>query len=1332
MVRPAPAVSGRPPRRRWHAWLAIPAAVILLAVIIGAWFLHSSAFHRAVENYVLGQIEQGSGARASAAGLKVSLNPLQVELDGLVMHGREAASQPPLAFIPRLLVSLRWRGLLRGRIQLGQVRMVSPRFHVFRLADGNTNLPEPGAAWARRAQEARTLFSLHARDLEIHRGELALQSRQIPINLRLHGVELRLLAAKRGYTGRLRFSAMAVAASGAFTLSPQSLRFSRLSLSGSGLHATLSGSVRDFTNPTIAGDYQIRADWAKLPAPLRLPAHGAIRTLQVQGQWRWSPSAWTIAGTSAAIGAGRARGWSATAVWRAAPAGLTVSRLFARRGAEHVSLAGQWTSWRTLDLTGIFGSVDLAQASGLLAAAGVRSRWLPLFSQFDAAAAGAFQMQGRTRGPAPSNVVPRFLPRFALRVKLTPRGSPRQAMGNRERGIAVAGDIDAIIDAAADTLQLRHLDLQAAGSHLQASGSLASSAATLQVSFASPAIERFRRLARAAARIATRASAPSNGVTLPEFGGAVRFQGSVHGALRVPVFQGRLDLTRAYWGARRWDALTLAGTLTPGTLNLTQAALRLGSERVHAAGLISLHRYRLTPASRLRLTGGIDGVSLASLQTWAGVNYPVSGTLSASASAGGTWGQPQGQAHVVLEQARWHGQPVRAVSADWRLRGGVLSTANLAIELPRTRIAGSMALGLTNRTYTLHLASGGVALSGIAMLQSPRLALHGRLRFQLTGSGHWDRPQGELVLATSGLRGNGENLGDVGARVQLRQGQAQFHVADILPNGSFHLDGSIAVAAPYLAHARLALRDYDFDAWLERFTPANLTGHSQVSGTATLDGPLAQPDRLALRVALDPVRLALGGLAIHNQGPVVITVAHRRLALEPARIVAPDTSFTLQGSAALGDVLRPGFLGALTGGMAGRINLALVHSLHPATAASGEIGVAASLSGTLANPRVRGQVSIVNASLAEAGLPLAFDDIQGNLALSGRRVDVRSLTAHTGGGTLALTGFAADSSSGVNFALNARGQNLRLRYQGISATGNLQVRLSGQPSSALLAGAAQLNRVGLDPNFDLALFLASASQPALPPSPDSVLNHIRLDVHLTTGPQVQVATNMAHLQLQADVRLRGTLAQPSVLGRASASEGRILFAGNQYEVTKAQVQFVNPYQIEPLVDVSLATTVQQYDITLNIAGPPDKLAITYRSDPPLASADVMSLLATGQTTQAGASLANEASNFAPSEQLLGQALNNLVASRLHRLFGITQVQVNPDTGVLGPTGSGGTVTVEQQVSRNLKLTYTQNLSSSSQDIIQIDWNIGRSVGVTLNRDQFGLYGLKLTLRQRAH
>jgi len=1317
-------------RRLRH--LRLPAAVLLLLAGLGFGaygYLHSGAFRQRLENYVVAQLEQGSGARVEVGGMRLSLHPLVIELDDLVLHGREPAGQPPLAAIPRLVVAIRLDSLWQRQLSLQDVAMLQPRFHVYRLADGAVNLPQPSAPWPRRQQEARTLFDLGAQRLEIAGGELDLEDRRIPLNLRLHGVGLRLDAtttpggpgqtpAGAAFVGALNFQqsavrygalpAVAVATHLRFTLWPNDLRLDRVELDGAGAKIEGQGWLRHFDHPAFAASYAGDLDLAAAARALGLRPETPAGRVVASGQAQWTPAGWSGAGTLR-LAQGRwtpAPGvWSGAAAWQASGAGLVVSRLELDGLGSRLQLAARDDQWRGLALQGTVTRLQLAALQPLLGSLGVAAPWRQDLAALEGEVSGS--VQATTNRDLQIQQV-------AARLTLTP--------GTDAGGLGVGGSLAGQFLAAPGELRLSRLDLQVAGSRLTASGTANPQGGALQLAFRSPDLKALRPLAL------PWAAQGAPGRALPPFAGSAQFVGSLQGAWAAPTVAGRLLLAQFRFDGESGDALTAVGRLAPDRLALAELSLRQGAQQIQISGSAGLRHYRLAPDSQLALEGRAQGVSLARVQQWAGVQYPLTGTLSAQAALRGTWARPQGQGHLALVDTRWRDQAVQSVAADFRLQNQQLSSSNLVVALAKTRIHGSFQLGLEDHSYRVNVSSNSVQLGEIALLQSRRLALAGQVRFQLDGSGRWDQPQGELVLTTSGLRGGGESLGDLGAHLQLAQGQLKFQAADILTNGSFNLTGTLGTAAPYAVDARLQLRDYDFDAWLRRFTQAQLSGHSRISGSATLQGPLAQPNQLTARIVLNPVELALSGLVIHNQGPVEFEAAQRRLTLLPAHLVAEDTDFTLQGDARLGpDLEAPA---RLQGTLAGRINLALLQSLHPATRAAGTVQVSAQLAGTTAQPQWRGQIAIENASLAEQGLPIGFDNIQGQLQLAGSRVQIVRLSAHTGGGTLDLTGFAAHSAAGLNFDVQAQGQNLRLRYRGISTTGDLQLRLSGQPGAALLAGDAQLNRVGLDRNFDLALFIASTQATPAPPNPDSVLNHIHMDIHLVTGPQVVVATNLAHLQLQADLHLRGTLAEPAVLGRANASEGRLLFAGNEYQVTKAQVQFVNPFRIEPLLDVGLSTTVQQYDVTLNLAGPADKLAITYRSDPPLSSSDVMALLATGQPTQATSTLSG-ASNFAPSEQLLGQALDNLVAGRLQRLFGITQVQVNPDTGALGTTGSGGTVTVQQQVSRNLKLTYTQNLSSSSQDIIQVDWTISRFLGITLSRDQFGLYGLKFTFRHRA-
>ena len=71
--------------------------------------------------------------------------------------------------------------------------------------------------------------------------------------------------------------------------------------------------------------------------------------------------------------------------------------------------------------------------------------------------------------------------------------------------------------------------------------------------------------------------------------------------------------------------------------------------------------------------------------------------------------------------------------------------------------------------------------------------------------------------------------------------------------------------------------------------------------------------------------------------------------------------------------------------------------------------------------------------------------------------------------------------------------------------------------------------------------------------------------------------------------------------------------GTKYHLERGDVTFTNPVRIDPVLDVEATTRVRDYDITIGLHGTLERLNTTYRSDPPLSSDDIISLLAFGST-----------------------------------------------------------------------------------------------------------------------
>ena len=505
-----------------------------------------------------------------------------------------------------------------------------------------------------------------------------------------------------------------------------------------------------------------------------------------------------------------------------------------------------------------------------------------------------------------------------------------------------------------------------------------------------------------------------------------------------------------------------------------------------------------------------------------------------------------------------------------------------------------------------------------------------------------------------------------------------------------------------------------------------LTGESALAGTITVEGPLAHPDQLRGEASIDQVAVTVAGVHLQSQGGVHASLANARVNLDPIHVTGDETDLHAQGSLSLKNERQLDFAGN------GSINLKLAETLDPDLTASGTSTFQVEAHGPLKNPGLQGQVDFQNGSLSLEDIPNGLSQLHGTLEFNQNRLEVKSLTAMSGGGLLSVNGSLA-YQHGIYADLSVTGKGIRIRYPpGVSSLADTTLRLQGSQSNLLLSGDVLITRFSVSPDLDIAALAAQANAVQTIAPPEAPSNHIRLDVHVVSSPQLNFQNAYAKLAGDVDLRLRGTVASPSLLGRVSITEGTATIAGTRYELQRGDIFFTNPVRIEPSIDLNATARVEDYDITLGLHGTPEKMAVTYRSDPPLPEADVVALLALGRTgnqqrlytQQQEQSLSNPT-----TDALLGGALNATVSSRVQKLFGAGSVKVDPNyLGALG--NSTSRIIVEEQLGRNLTLTYATNVNTTSQQLIQAEVAINRNVSVLVARDESGVFSMVLKATRR--
>jgi translocation and assembly module TamB len=194
------------------------------------------------------------------------------------------------------------------------------------------------------------------------------------------------------------------------------------------------------------------------------------------------------------------------------------------------------------------------------------------------------------------------------------------------------------------------------------------------------------------------------------------------------------------------------------------------------------------------------------------------------------------------------------------------------------------------------------------------------------------------------------------------------------------------------------------------------------------------------------------------------------------------------------------------------------------------------------------------------------------------------------------------------------------------------------------------------------------------------------------------------------------------------------FRGNRYQLSRGDVNFDNPFRLDPVINIEATTTIRQYEVTVNFSGPASHLTMSYRSDPPLPSSDIIALLALGQTGEESQlrGLPTGQTPQSGATTLLSEAISSQLGGRIQRLFGISHFSVNPALTSTATTGSENMprITVSQQISQNLIVTYVTNITSTQQQIIQIEYAVTRDLSIVALRDENGTFGIDVVRTAR--
>jgi translocation and assembly module TamB len=785
-----------------------------------------------------------------------------------------------------------------------------------------------------------------------------------------------------------------------------------------------------------------------------------------------------------------------------------------------------------------------------------------------------------------------------------------------------------------------------------------------------------------------------------------------YSATRIAVDRGLL--------VRGDTKITLSGSLAAASADISAGR----SAKAAARRMVGVPAFDANSELHLRLDAARIGAG--DLQPFLSKSLPFTGALGAEVQADGPIHSLGGSGWVQLDGGTVYGEPVTHIRAQGTIAGDVISVASITAAEPAGSASASGSYNLKSRSFQGSANGAGLDISKIDWLRRKGWTATGRLGFSVSGSGTFDDPQLQGTASLTSLALGGEPIGALELLAHTSNHSLAYDLTTRLDSAELAVHGQTALSGEYATQARLEFSHFNIDSLLKLAHVNAFSGESALAGTVTVEGPLAHPEQLRGEARLQELEATVAGVHLKSEGGVHATLADSRVHLDPLHVTGEDTDLRAQGSLALNGTQQLDLTAS------GSVNLKLAETVDPDLTAGGTSTFQVEAHGPLKNPGLHGRVDFQNGSLSIEDLPNGLSQLHGSLEFNQDRLEVKSLTAMSGGGPLSVGGYLA-YQHGIYADLSITGQGVRIRYpQGVSSLADATLHLQGSQNNLQLSGNVLITRFTISPDLDFAALAAQANSGPAITSPDAPSNHIRYDVHILSSPQLNFQNAFAKLAGDVDLRLRGTVATPSLQGRVSITEGSAIIAGTRYDLQRGDISFNNPVRIEPVIDLSATARVEDYDITLGLHGTPSKPSVTYRSDPPLPESDVVALLALGRTENQQriyTQQQEQALSNPTTDALLGGALNATVSSRVQKLFGAGSVKVDPN--YLGPFGnSTSRIIVEEQLGRNLTLTYATDVNTTGQQLLQAEIAINRHVSLLVARDESGVFSMVVKATRR--
>lgn len=807
-------------------------------------------------------------------------------------------------------------------------------------------------------------------------------------------------------------------------------------------------------------------------------------------------------------------------------------------------------------------------------------------------------------------------------------------------------------------------------------------------------------------RLSLMANAPA--MHLESVGTIAGFPWSGRGAVRAglggsfdhPTVQGTFDLESLSFMGYDIDRAAGQIDLSGKTLGFPMLAVARGSTRIVGSAALRLDQQFIEGDFDIPQGNTRDLVKLARLPPIYGARFAAD--LSGEVRVRGLLKRPEVWGQLTARDAHVYDEPIHEI---W-IKGAYISQG-IAVETLRVRktpTSGDLLVtGTISKEGKVDLRAAGRGLS-LSSLQLPALktaGLEGDVDLNADVSGPFKAllGKGQVFLRNAKLKGTPHK--DTRVDLSLRDGKL-FAEAKILGD-SVALNAEMALAAPYPFASKVQLTAFDVGGVAG---PAVGKIVKPITGQGEVVGLLSNLDTLRGRFAMKHFRADVEeGYSLVNDKPLAVSLEKGRVRIDSFELTARDTRLKLTGSM--------GLAGDLDFNVDGLADMRLLGFFVPKLQRPrGRLRFNSSIKGTAARPVLLGKGELTDGRLGVDVFPHEVTDLEAKLDFSQGRIALKDLKgkfadgALSGGGELLLDLKQPRFRVGVNISEAA------LRYpEDVPSrlAGNLL--FEGTFAEAVLGGEIQILRARYTKDFRIEDLLFKKRRPVIEKPYEKQKERLRLNIHLTARDDIRVINNVADLEFQADVWVRGSNQRIGLGGAVKlARPGTVKVLKKVFKVERCYAIFNEAEGYYPRLDCEMATRVRNIDVVFAVRGPALEPTVKPECGASLSAADCFSLVQLGLTQKELNAIPGRSSLTTGVDALLNiTGFDEKVAENLP-IFDTFRI-------ASGYSEYSGTVVPLVTIGKDLygvRLYGTTSLIEPSKDFrLQADYQLSRNLSVGL-------------------